>query len=181
MSAQRDFYLQRMEAISGLTAVMKGNVPTGRNAQGVVDAVQEAGFVRIRDSLRHLEYALRGAFTKKASLVIENYNVPRLVSVAGGDKHDNFLSLRARHFMLPSMHGAVPFQYQLKVDAGSQRHTSRQMREDRAVQLFLMQAIDRLTMLREIDFPNAEEVSAMAAQEFAQDDGVGKRERARAT
>jgi len=175
-------YPARMEAIAGLTAVMKGHTPTGRNAQGVVDAMQEAGFVRVRSSLRHLEYAMRSAGAKKADLIIENYTTPRIVSIAGAGAQRTSLALRSNHFQIPSSKGSVPLKYRLFVDAGSRAHTSRQMREDRAVQLFILGALDVETLLEEVNFPNAPLVAQKVKQQMAegQMEAPGKRERARA-
>lgn len=165
MIAQFIQYLQaRLEAISGLTAIMKGGGPGGRNSEGVIDALQEAGFVRIRSSLKFLEAALRDAGTKKADLIAENYTTPRMVSIAGQGGERTSLTLKANHFQIPSSGGSTPLRYQLLVDVGSQRHTSRQMREDRAVQLFTLGAIDRKSLLTDINYPNATAVAAAMDQ-----------------
>src|SRR5690606_33284985 len=154
-----EFYLKRMEAISGLTAVVKGSTPSGRNAQGVVDSIQEAAFVRIRQTLRNLEYALRGVFEKKAALICSNYTTPRMVAIAGTQSERTTITLAGGHFLLPTKDGRVPFAYQLNVDAGSQAHTSRAMREDRAVQLFTLGAIDAPALLSDMGYPNWREVA----------------------
>ena len=178
----KDWILTRMEAISGLTSVMKGNTPSGRTAQGIVDAVQEAGFIRIRDSLRHKEYAMKGALEKKAALIVENYTVPRKVAVSGdGEKEHNMLFVHARHFIVPGPNGGTPMEHTIRVEAGSQKHASRQMREDRANQMWLTKLIPRAYALKEMGVPNAQEIAEQAAQEHAQEEGVGERERARST
>jgi hypothetical protein len=177
-----EYYLKRMEAISGMSAVVKGNTPSGRNAQGVVDAVQEAAFVRIRDVLRNMEWALRGVFIKKADLIVSNYTTPRIMSVAGPKSERSSRALKGGHFLIPTPDGRVPFQYQILVDAGARSHTSRSMREDRAVQLFTLGAIDEQALLSDIEYPNAMEVSGRVEQKRAamQMAEPGARERARA-
>lgn len=179
-------YPQWMERFAGLTAVMKGASPAGRNAQGVIDALQESGFVRVRSSLKFLEAAMRNAGTKKADLIIENYTTPRLVAVAGPGGERSSLALKARRFQIPSSGGQIPLKYQLLVDVGSRRHTSRQMREDRAVQLFTLDAIDRTALLDDLDYPNAQVVAdrleehdrQMAAMGELQKPGARQRARA---
>jgi hypothetical protein len=163
------YHLQRMEAISGLSSITKGGTPGGRPTQGVVDALQEAGFIRVRQHLRHLEYALRDAGYKKASLIVENYTTPRFTSIAGPNGDRTALALKARHFQIPTSEGAVPMKYQLLVDAGSRLHTSRAMREDREIQLYTLGAIDVTALLEGLDYPNAAVVSerVQAAQEAA--------------
>jgi hypothetical protein len=180
------YYLQRMEAISGLTAVARGGAPAGRNAQGVVDAIQEAGFVRIRSSLRILESAMRSAAWKKAALIAENYTTPRIVATAGPGGERLSMMLKARHFQIPTSDGATPLKYQLMVDIGSRQHTSRIMREDNAVRLFTLGAIDREALLEDTDYPNAQAVAErmdkkeMELAQAGQQAGPGQRQRARA-
>jgi len=179
------YLLSRMEAISGLAAVTKGQ-SSGRASTGVVDAMQESSFVRIRMMLRNLETALRDAGTKKASLIIQNYTEPRVVAIAGPQGETTMKALRGRHFMIPSNDGHVPLKYQLLVDAGSRRHTSRGIREDRAVQLFTLGAIDRRALLDDVDYPNAAAIASRLDERDAQmaaageQVGPGTRQRARA-
>ena len=162
-----EYYLKRMEAISGMSAVVKGNTPSGRNAQGVVDAVQEAAFVRIRDVLRNMEWALAGVFRKKADLIVSNYTTPRIVSIAGPRSERSSRALKGGHFLIPTLDGRVPFAYQIIVDAGARSHTARSMREDRAIQLFTVGAIDEQALLADIEYPNAAEVSSRVEQKRA--------------
>jgi|GEM_PF-2563446 len=177
-----EYHLKRMESISGLSAVVKGNTPSGRNAQGVVDAVQEAAFVRIRDSLRNTEWALKGVFRKKADLIISNYTTPRMIAIAGPRAERSSIALKSGHFLIPTATGRVPFSYQLTVDAGARSHTSRSMREDRAVQLFTLGMIDEEAALADLEYPNAMEVSERVAAKRAQEQlaAPGQRQRARA-
>lgn len=176
------YYLTRMEAISGLTAIARGSTPSGRPSEGVVDSVQESGFVRIRSSLRYLEAAMRSAGLKKASLIAENYTTDRIVAIAGPGGQRTSLALKARHFQLPTSQGAVPLQYQLLVDVGSRQHTSRVMRENQSIQLYTLGAIDEQALLEDVSYPNSDEVAQRVEQKRAQ--GVandpGKRERSRA-
>lgn len=177
-----EFWQKAMERISGMSAVVKGNTPSGRNAQGVVDAVQEAAFVRIRSVLRNMEFCLRGVFTKKADLICSNYTTPRMVALAGPRADRTSLALKANHFTIPSSSGRVPFAYQIHVDAGSSSHTSRAMREDRAVQLFTLGIIDEEAALADLEYPNYQEVARRTAQKRAAQmlEAPGQRERARA-
>jgi hypothetical protein len=163
-----DFLLKRMEIVAGLNAIIKGQTPGGRNSQGVIDSITESSHVSIRAMLRELEYAMRGAGEKKAGLITENYTTPRIISVAGPNGERTSKALKGRHFMIPGRNGAIPLKYQLLVDAGSRHHVSRQMRENRAVQLFTLGLIDEQAALCEIDFPNYTEVAARVQQQKAQ-------------
>lgn len=152
------YMLQRMEAVSGLSAITRGG-STGRSAEGVVDAMQEAAFVSIRDQLKNVEYAMRRIGYMKASLIIDNYTDPRLVSLVGDDGSKSALALRRNHFFIPTSQGELPLKYQLLVDAGSSRNTSRKVREDQAMMLFRIGAIDEEALLEAMEFPNAQEVA----------------------
>lgn len=148
------YYLQRMEAVSGLSAITKGGAPGGRNAQGVIDSMQEAAFVRIRMALRNLEYALRDAGEKKASLITEFYTSPRIVSIVGNTGERSAIALKSRHFYTPSDTGEVPMRFNLLVNAGSSSHTSRKVREDQIVMLFSLGVVDEQAVLEILDIPN---------------------------
>lgn len=152
------YFLSRMEAVSGLSAVTKGNAPSGRQQQAVVDAMQEAAFVRVRMELRQLEFALRDAGTKKAALIVENYTVPRTLSIIGPDGKESAMQLSARHFYVPGDDGEAPLQYTLKIDAGASQATSQKQRKDEAVMLFSLGAVDQMYVLEVFDVPNRAEI-----------------------
>lgn len=170
------YYLQRMEAVSGLSAVTKGGSSGGRQAQGVVDAMQEAAFVRIRMALRNLEFTLRDSGYKKAALICENYTTPRIVAIVGPQGEKTSLAVKGRHFYTPGPNGSTPMKFQLLVNAGSAGHTSRKVREDQAVMLFTLGAIDEDALLEALDFPNrtvvAERVKALKASGMMQPPGA---------
>lgn len=170
------YYLQRMEAVSGLSAVTKGGSSGGRQAQGVVDAMREAAFVRIRMALRNLEYTLRDSGYKKAALICENYTTPRIVAIVGPTGNKTSLAIKGRHFYTPGPNGSTPMKFQLLVNAGSAGHTSRKVREDQAVMLFTLGAIDEDALLEALDFPNrqvvAERVKALKSQGMMEPPGA---------
>lgn len=153
------YFLQRMEAISGLSAITRGGQPTGRNAAQVIDSMQEAAFVRIRMALRNEERYLRRMGNKVASLIAENYTVPRMMAYLGPDGQQNAVALTSNHFYLPGPGGQdMPMRFRLNVDVGSQTETSRQAREDKAFSAHALGAIDDLALLEAIDFPNRQAI-----------------------
>ena len=176
------FVLSRMEAISGVSAVVKGMSPSGRNAQGVVDAVQEAAFVRIRKTLLNIEFGLRDVFEKKASMVCSYYTTPRMVALAGRGAERTSITLKGGHFLIPGPDGSIPFAYQINVDAGSQAHTSKAMREDRAIQYYTLGLFDEEAAFDELDIPNGAKIAQRVQQkrQMAAMNDPGTRERQRA-
>ncbi len=152
------FYIGEMERVSGLSAIVRGATPTGRNAQGVLDSIQEAAFVRVRLALRNLELSLRNAGEMMASLIAENYTTPRMVAIVGPQGEKSSLALRSRHFMVPTAEGAVPMEFQLWITAGSSLPISRQARAQEADVLFAMGALDVQGVLEAHDYPNRDEI-----------------------
>lgn len=160
------YMLQRMEAVSGLAAVTRGGSAPGRNAQGVMDAMQEAAFVRIRMELTQLQLTLTDAGKLKASLIVENYTEPRNMAIIGPDGAQKMLAVQSRHFLIPTESGEMPLEYTLLVDAGASEHTGRKAREDQVLSLANMGIIDGQAVLEALDFPGRAEISKrMAAQQ----------------
>lgn len=159
------YYDSRIETISGLSAMIRGFAPTGRNAQGVLDSVQDAAFVRVRASLRELERALRDVATKMSANIGEFYTEDRLMSIIGPDGQHTHLALRARHFYTPpeyqldedggvKLSGRVPLRFSLIADAGSQLPTSKQARAAEAKHLYQLGVIDEYEVLKAVQWPN---------------------------
>lgn len=171
------YYESKIETISGLSAMIRGFSPTGRNAQGVLDSVQDAAFVRVRASLRELERCLRGVASKQAATIAEFYSEPRLMSLIGPDGQRTNLDLRARHFYtvdLQNPGSRIPLRFSLTADAGSSLPTSKQARAAEAKHLFTIGAIDILELLKAVEWPNyalvAQRVMEQQAQAAAQSD-----------
>ena len=152
------YMLQRMEAVSGLAAVTRGGSMPGRNAQGVMDAMQEAAFVRIRMELIQLQLTLTDAGKKKASLIVENYTEARNMAILGPDGAKKMLQVKPRHFLIPTPDGELPLEYTLLVDAGASEHTGRKAREDQVLSLGNMGVLDPQAMLEALNFPGRSEI-----------------------
>lgn len=162
-----EFYQNQMERVSGLSAIVRGMAPTGRNAQGVLDSVQEAAFVRVRAALRNLEVTLREAGTLNASLIAEFYTQPRILALTGSETMTP-LMLRARHFYVPDDSGqSQPLKFSLWIQAGSSVPTSRGARAAEADMLYAMGAIDRKAVLDAHDYPNRQAILERVGAEQA--------------
>lgn len=148
------FYVGRMEAISGLSSINRGYSPTGRNSEGVMDSVQESAFVRVRVAQRNLERTLHRVGDKITSLIVEFYDAPRIVTIAGPGGQETATALRGLHWWLPTHKGRLPMRYALHVEAGSSLPTSRSSRIEEAVQLFAMGIYDEEAVLEAITPPN---------------------------
>lgn len=182
------YFESKIESISGMTAIVRGFMGQGRNAQGVMDSVQDAAFVRIRATLRELERTMRGITWKKAANISEFYTEPRFMAIIGQDGQQTRRALAARHFYAPEGEQGerIPLRFTILADAGSQLPTSKQARSAEADTLFALGAIDIYELLKAKGWPNYAIVAkrVMEAQAAAgMPAGVpaaGKRERARA-
>lgn len=168
------FWIERMENISGLSTVSKGKAPQARAAEGVVNQVQESGFIRVRSMLRNLERTLRRAGQIEAQLIVENYTEARTLSIIGPEGSSAAVVLRERHFIDAVDNEYAPFKYSIMVNAGSDTPTSRQARMSEATTLFTIKAIDRQALLESVNFPHWPQVedrmkkAEQAAQQAAE-------------
>ena len=181
------FYKGEMESISGLSAMVRGFSPGGRNSQGVLDQVQDAAFVRVRASLRQLEAALRDVCSKMCANIAEFYTEPRLLAQVGPDGSQTHLALRARHFYTRDADNPderIPLRFSLLADAGSQMPTSKQARAAEAERMYALGAIDVYELLKAKDWPNwrivAQRVMSQQAQQGILGQGPTKRQATRA-
>jgi hypothetical protein len=159
------FWIDRMENISGLSGPQKGQAPKDRQAAQTQQAAQEAGFVRIRSSVRNMEHTLSEAYRLLAHLIIQNFDVPRTVAIVGPDGQNSALLLASKHFYSPSIHGTVaPMKFSLIVSAGADNPTSRQARIAEADALFALQAIDRPALLEQHAFPHWQSIDNRMTQ-----------------
>jgi hypothetical protein len=151
------FYKGEIESISGLSAMIRGFAPSGRNSQGVLDSVQDAAFVRVRAQLRCLEVALRDVCSKMCANIAEFYTEPRHMAYSGPDGKRLHLALRSRHFYTRDADDPderIPLRFQLLADAGSQLPTSKQARAADAERLYALGLIDRHETLKAKQWPN---------------------------
>lgn len=152
------FWISRIENISGLSAIVRGATPTSRNAEGVIESIQEAAFVRVRSSLRNLERTLESASVKLADLIVDNYTEPRIVAVLGPESRSTAIALKARHFQVPTTYNGIPWKYALQVKSGSHFPTSRQSRIAESEALFALGAIDDEALLAAYGWPHYQQV-----------------------
>jgi hypothetical protein len=163
------FWIGRMENISGLSGPQKGQTTKDRQAAQSQQQAQEAGFVRVRSSVRNLERTLSEAYRLLAHLVVQNYDVPRQLAIVGPTGENSALLLASKHFYTPSIHGKVaPMKFALLVMAGADNPTSRQSRIAEADALFALKAIDRPAVLEQHAFPHWQQINdRMQQQEMA--------------
>lgn len=162
-----EFWINRMENISGLSAVGRGGEPLSRTTNDVVTASQESSFVRVRSALRNLENSLVEAVQLMADLVIDNYTEPRIVGLLGEDGGKGAKLLNYRHFWVGTDEEAQPLKYALTIQGGSAMPTSRQARVSEADLGFAMGTVDRIGWYQAHQFPNWQEMNARIEDQIA--------------
>jgi hypothetical protein len=164
------FYISEMERVSGLSAMVRGFTPQGRNSEGVIDSVQEAAFVRVRLALRSLESSIRDAYRKKASLISEFYTDPRMIAIVGDSGQQTSMQLRQNHFYAQDIgeKEATPFRFTLLVQSGGTQPLSREKRQADAMRLFVVGGVDRVALLEAFDYPNRDQINQRIAGQEAQ-------------
>lgn len=175
-----NFWISRIENTSGLSAIQKGNVPNQRSAEGVIQNVQEAAFVRVRSALHNLEGTMRRCSIKLADLIIDNYNEPRIMAVVGQDGQSTALAIKNRHFEVPGQDGWAPMKFMLKVEAGAIQPTSRQARVAEAKVLRALNVVDDLYVLQQHGIRNPQRIldRLYKKRQSGIDPGGGSRQRA---
>lgn len=161
------YYKGEIETITGLSAMVRGFAPTGRNAQSVLDSVQDAAFVRVRASLREMENALNTVTHRLAATIAEFYTEPRLMSLIGPDGQKTHQSLKARHFYAVNEDKPterIPLRFTLIADTGSELLTSKMARANQSVELYKIGAIDEQEVLKAQQWPNWRVVSDRVIQ-----------------
>ena len=164
---QAQFWIQRMENISGLQGTSKGQQAQGRQAVATVQATQEAGFVSIRSSLRNLENSLGSLGQILVSLIMVNYDVTRTVAIVGEEGTATSLKLAANHFFRPTKDGLAPLRFQLLVQAGSDKPTSRGARIAEMDHLKELGVVDNQTVLQAHQIPHGPQIQQRMEQEAA--------------
>lgn len=163
-----DFWIKRMEVISGLSALSQVNGQSNSPpSDSVMNSIQESAFVRIRGAIGNLELLLRQTGMKLAALIVENYTEPRYVAISGPSGEKTSLVLKSRHFLSATESGAPPFKYSLQVSAGSQMPTSRQARSNQADKAYGLGIIDRQAWFEANQYPNWQQVLDRVNQAIA--------------
>lgn len=162
-----EFWINRMENISGLSSVGKGGEPLARTTNDVVNAAQESSFVRVRSSLRNLEATLCEAVQLMADLIIDNYTEPRIIGLLGEEGAKGAKLLNYRHFWVGNDEDAEPLKYAITIQGGSAMPTSRQARVSEADLGFAMGTVDRIGWYQAHQFPNWQEMNKRIEDQMA--------------
>ena len=189
-----------MEQILGIHDVVQGRRPSGVRAASAIIALQEAANVRVRQKARHLEYALVDMADKATWLMLEFYDEPRKIRMAG-QSEPSTLDVRAaldlqimqmaeeagmvQPGMRPEMMEEEQMdvlrdtlkypEFDIEVKVGPSVPYSQALVYEQAKEFYQLGIIDRKAVLDITGFPNKEEImkrmDAMEAQAMAGAEG----------
>jgi len=168
------FLVGEMERISGMSAIVRGFSPTGRNAQGVLDSVQDSAFVRVRARLRNFERFLRQMGYLNAATMAEFYDVPRFVGRVGNDGQKMGRVLKSQHFYLPTKQGKEPMRFMLNVVSGATQSISRQARVEDMKEAYAMGIVDEHSVLEVMGIPDSKKIADRVVQQKAMAGTLGE-------
>lgn len=182
-----------MEQILGVHDVVQGRKPTGVRAASAIIALQEAANVRVRQKAREMEYSLRELSEQSNWLVLEFYEEPRQLRLAGQelpftlDVHEA-LQERMRQAaedmgmiepgLTPEAVGMEAYQEQMgqvmqevkfpefdvEVKVGPSVPYSQSLLYQQSLEFYQAGLIDRKAVLDTVQFPNREEIIARMEQ-----------------
>ncbi len=72
-----------MEQVTGIHDITQGRRPVGVRAASAIIALQEAANIRVREKAKNIECSIRDMTEQAIWLVLENYEEPRMIRMAG--------------------------------------------------------------------------------------------------
>ena len=155
------FWIARIENISGLSGSVKGMAPQPRTPNASVQSSAESAFVRVRNALRNMEMAIRNSMSIAAELIVQNYNEKRTIAYMSDIGNLGIKALKANHFYIDAGSGDdMPLEFYLNVDMGSDSTTSKSARISNAITLYTLGAIDQKELLNTLRMKDADKIIA---------------------
>lgn len=164
--------------VSGVTDLSKGVEPGGVTAASAIKDLQSAQQTRLRQKSRQIDAFLQDFGKLYLSRVFQFYSVPRLVRVSGDqqaekyfyfhveklegqDEMGNPVTKRMAH--ITSHNGSskqveIQGDFDVRVSTGSSLPFAKDAKGDMAMDLFKLQVIDDEELLKNLDYPNYEQV-----------------------
>ncbi len=172
-----------LEQVLGIHDVVQGRRPIGVRAASAIIALQEAANIRVRQKSKHLGDTLREITEQSISLVLENYEEPRKMRMAGEtipttmNVHEALMSdmmQRAEEAgelafdeetgMVPEeemerLHQEIAFpEFDVEVKVGPSLPYSQALLYEQAKEFYTLGIIDRVAVLEATNFPDRERI-----------------------
>ncbi len=171
-----------MEQILGIHDVVQGRQPSGVRAASAIIALQEAANIRVRQKTKHLGAALQELVEQSNYLMLEFYDEPRQIRLAGQEEpttldvreHLNPIMLEqgfeAGMLQFDDSGGLMPGEeeriyeevefpeFDVEVKIGPSVPYSQALLYEQAKEFFMIGLIDRQAALEAVNFPNKEAI-----------------------
>lgn len=177
-----------VEQILGVYDVVQGRRPVGVRAASAIIALQEAANIRVREKAKHMGLAIREISEQAISMVLENYEEPRLIRLAGEivpttldvreALEERIVDMAEQSGMLQEMMPPelgqpeevppemmdqlieeVKFpEFDVEVNVGPSIPQSQALLYEQAKEFYQLGVIDRKAVLEVTGFPNKEEI-----------------------
>jgi hypothetical protein len=136
-----------IDIISGVHDVSQGRRPSGMTTATGIAELMEAAQTRIRPRIRQMEFGINEMGEMIVSMIRQLYQYERVVPVLGPTKSQEWM------YYDPMMAQDPSLVLEVRIEAGSTMPVSRVTRSADAQGLFQMGAIDRQSLLEEMDWP----------------------------
>jgi len=171
-----------MEQLLGIHDVVQGRQPSGVRAASAIIALQEAANIRVRQKTKNLSAALQELVEQSNSLMLEFYDEPRQVRLAGEEMpttldvreslatsmlgsgmEAGLVDIDAEGMIMPGeadrMVDELKFpEFDVTVKIGPSVPYSQALLYEQAKEFFMIGLIDRQAALEAVNFPNWEAV-----------------------
>jgi hypothetical protein len=186
--------IEWMEQILGVHDVVQGRRPVGVRAASAIIALQEAAGIRVAEKADNMAAAIRNTSEQAISMVLENYEEPRMVRLAG-ESVPTTLDVREaleqriydmakmagmeqtfemeqaemapgdREAMMNELMQEIKFpEFDIEVNVGPTVPYSQALMYEQAKEFYQLGVIDRIAVLEVTNFPNKEEIITRMTQ-----------------
>ncbi len=178
-----------LEQVLGIHDVVQGRRPVGVRAASAIIALQEAANIRVRQKSKHLGDALRELTEQSISLVLENYDEPRQMRMAGqtipttmdvhevlmsdiveraGDaeeiQYDEFNNIPEEEMERLQQEIAFP-EFDVEIKVGPSLPYSQALLYEQSKEFYQLGIIDRQAVLEATNFPDRERIMERLMQQ----------------
>jgi hypothetical protein len=180
-----DRYKMFIDGISGSTDLSRGMEDNGVTAASAIENLQQAQQTRLRLKSRNLDAFLKDFGKLYLSRVFQYYSVPRIVRISGDQGAEDFfyfhvekleahpetgerftdpdgnpVTKRFAHIAKEGQIKAIEIEgdFDVRVGTGTALPFAKKAKSDLAMKLFQLQVIDDEELLKDIEYPNYEQV-----------------------
>jgi len=183
-----DRFRNFFNGVSGVTDLSKGVEPGGVTAASAIEDLQQAQQTRLRQKSRQIDALLQDFGKLYLSRIFQFYSVPRIVRVSGNPNADQYFYFHVeklesqdelgnpvtKRFAHITTHDNISKKveilgdFDVRVSTGSSLPFAKDAKGQMAMDLFKLQVIDAEELLKDMDYPNYEQVLLRVNQQKQQ-------------